>query len=710
MLQFSQLTNLTHWTDKGHASFTVHADAPSPHPIPVNITGKFCEHLGTNIYNGMCAQILRNPTFADYPFFTGQKSPDGLITLHWQRDRIEDSLRNIAMNTGMPENAASKLCRDYFSGLAAMWIGTDSPESCRFSPDTGPYGGRAQRVEIRNAGAGIGQWIWLPIDRVRKYEVTIHIRSKDIKNITIAVSANECAAPVCSSIITGIDSHWRLLHTTLELPEGSPDTSWFLSISTPETGQFVIERAVIYPSDHVNGADPDVIRMLKDSHLPVLRWPGGNFVSAYHWRDGVGPAEKRPTLPNPSWGNVEPNLFGTDDFIAFCQAVECEPMICINAGNGTPEEAAQWIEYCNGSIHSPMGSLRAANGHREPYNIRLWEVGNELWGSWQAHWTTPRGYADRYQDFAKAMLAADPSIELIACGAPVLWGDEWNETLINETHSILHAITDHPLIGGDVSRSIDPLDIYRDFMGVPNILKRRWASLLRSMSEAGIPTPELAVTELQMFAHLKPSAEGEADHLNNMNLVNPSTLAEALYDILIYHACLRLAPCITLVTHSATVNHGGGLRKEREKVYANPCHYAQSAFAAMAGATPLPVSLQCDTISMPIVLADVHNAKESEDYSRLDAFAAKGEDGIIYISLVNTGAEGNLSIEGEIKGVLGRLHASGTILTADVPWARNTLETPNHITPTPFSVEINDHRIRFTMPACSVGMVQITII
>lgn len=106
-------------------------------------------------------------------------------------------------------------------------------------------------------------------------------------------------------------------------------------------------------------------------------------------------------------------------------------MICINGGSGTPEEAARWIEYCNGPVSSPMGRLRAAHGHPEPYRVRHWEVGNELWGRWQYNWTTAAGYVDRYHQFARAMLRADPGVKLYACGAPVMWGKSWNDTLID---------------------------------------------------------------------------------------------------------------------------------------------------------------------------------------------------------------------------------------------------------------------------------------
>ncbi len=179
----------------------------------------------------------------------------------------------------------------------------------------------------------------------------------------------------------------------------------------------MIGRLELLPADHVGGADPDVIRLLKASRLPILRWPGGNFVSGYHWEEGVGPIDARPTVPNYAWGAVETHRFGTDEFLAYCRVVGCEPMICINGGDGTPEEAARWVEYCNGAPSTPMGRLRTKHGYREPYGVRHWELGNELWGRWQYHWTTAAGYVDRYRRFAEAMRTADPSIELYACGA-----------------------------------------------------------------------------------------------------------------------------------------------------------------------------------------------------------------------------------------------------------------------------------------------------
>src|ERR1043166_2183684 len=577
-------------SDAARSTLRIRAGARSSYVIPKEITGKFAEHLGANIYNGMDAQILRNPTLADYPFWTGQMSPDGVTKFYADEEKISQQLRQQAARWGWPESEMEGLITARRDGLACWWTREGGRESVQVSPDTGPYGGRAQRLQITSAGAGIAQWVYLPAHRTRKYEVEVLARSSDLQNLSAALWSKGATKPLATMMVKGLTANWQTLRASLEIPAATgttdfqPDASCRFTLTANSPGQIVIARILLRPADQIGGADPDIVRLLKESRLPLLRWPGGNFVSGYHWEDGVGSSERRPTLPNYAWGGVEPNLFGTDEFVGFCRAVGCDPMICINAGNGTPEEAARWVQYCNGPARSPMGSRRAANGHPQPYNIRRWEVGNELWGRWQFHWTTAAGYADRYAQFSKAMLAADPKIKLYACGAPVLWGKDWNTTIIT-TAPRLSAITDHPLIGGQVSPTVDPLDVFRDFMAVPEVLESKWSALQGEMLKAHIPEPRLAVTELQMFAHLDHPSDGDASaRLTHENLVSPGTHAEGLYDVLIYHAAVRLGRFVELVTHSAIVNHGGGLRKEHERVYANPCHYAQAAFAMFAGA------------------------------------------------------------------------------------------------------------------------------
>jgi alpha-N-arabinofuranosidase len=688
------------------ATLLIHGGELAPTRLPRDLAGQFCEHLGANIYNGMDAQILRNPTFANYPFSTGQMTPDGVVTFHYERTRIEEELRRQATRYGWPQNELGDLLSARADGLACFWGRLGKPEAIVVSPDTGPHGGRAQRVEFKAPG-GVKQWTWLPLHRARNYEFELLARSSDLATVKLSLIDQGAASACAETTVNGLASAWHKLAGTLTVPQDArADVPYCLELSCGATGQLVIAHLFLRPSDHVNGADPDIVKWLKEARLPLLRWPGGNFVSAYHWEDGVGPVDQRPTLPNYAWGGVEPNTFGTDEFIAFCRAVGCEPMICVNAGTGTPEEAAQWVEYCNSPVTSPQGARRAANGHPEPYHIRYWEAGNELWGRWQAHWTTARGYADRYLQFAQAMRKADPSIILHACGAPVLWGEAWNHALITAAAPALHSLTDHPLIGGDVSPNTDPLDVFRDFIRVPDVLERKWGELRDEMGRAGVRDGRLAVTELQMFAHLGPAAGEQPERLNRQNLVTPATLGEALYDTLIFHAAARLQPFVELVTHSATVNHGGGLRKERERVYANPCYYASRFIADWAGATPAKIELHAPTEKAPIILPDIRNAGGDPSFGVVDALAGRAVNGDLLLSLVNRGTGGAVVLKAKADGFAAGNKAEVWTLTGPVPWAANTLEQPDAVAPVRSEAEVSGDSLSLQLAPYSVVQVR----
>src|SRR6266545_2908072 len=681
--------------DPSHAVLRVRANERSPYPIPKFITGKFAEHLGWNIYNGMDAQILKNPTFADYPFSTGQMTPDGVAKFHVEDARISEELRRQAARFGWPESELDGLVTARGDALAGFWTRVGDRDAVQASPDAGPHGGRAQRVQVKAAGQGIAQWTWLPLHRQRRFEFEIMARSPDITSLTVALSAQGKEKPVAIAALNGLSTEWKKLTGTLVVPAEQPaDAACQFRITAGAAGQFVVRHAFLRPADHIQGADPDVVRLLKESRLPVLRWPGGNFASTYHWEDGVGPVERRPTKPNYAWGGVELNTFGTDEFIAFCRAVGCEPMICVNAGGGTPEEAARWIEYCNGPADSTMGRLRAANGHAEPFNARHWEVGNELWGKWQFYWTSAAGYVDRFKQFTRAMRAADPGIKLYACGAPAMWGKEWNDTLIAGAAPSLGSITDHPLIGGNVSPAAAPIDVYRDFMAVPEVLERKWAALRDDLRRAGVTAPRLAVTELQLFAHIGRATGSNAPvRLTRENLPGQASITEALYDVLIYHAAVRLAPFVEMVTHSAIVNHGGGLRKERERVWANPCHYAQAAFADFAQATPVAVEIESVMERAPIVLPDLKNAAREASFSAVDALAALAKDGSLLLSIVSRGTAGPVRLEVELNDFKPAGSAELLTLAAEAPWAGNTMETPDAIKPARSRVDLRGGRI-----------------
>jgi alpha-L-arabinofuranosidase len=177
-----------------------------------------------------------------------------------------------------------------------------------------------------------------------------------------------------------------------------------------------------------NGFRKDVLDAVRRLRPPVLRWPGGNFVSGYHWADGIGPKDQRPRRMELAWHTEESNRFGTDEFMAFCAAVGAEPYLCVNMGTGTIDEAQAWIEYCNGTGNTEWANRRGSNGHTDPYRVRYWGLGNEMYGSWQIGQQSAEDYVKNARQWAKVLSWTDPSIELVSCGE-FGWTD-WDEEVI----------------------------------------------------------------------------------------------------------------------------------------------------------------------------------------------------------------------------------------------------------------------------------------
>ncbi|KAF5391083.1 hypothetical protein D9757_003131 [Collybiopsis confluens] len=169
-------------------------------------------------------------------------------------------------------------------------------------------------------------------------------------------------------------------------------------------------------SDPNTGFRKDVLDVLRELNVPIFRYPGGNFVSSYRWQDGIGPKNLRPRRPELAWLTEESNQFGTDEFMQFCKEMNAEPYICLNMGTGTLEDALAWLEYCNSSANTHYANLRRANGHPEPYNVKYWSLGNEVWGPWQVGQMESQDYAKKAFQWAKALKLLDPKIQLISCG------------------------------------------------------------------------------------------------------------------------------------------------------------------------------------------------------------------------------------------------------------------------------------------------------
>ncbi|MGW5359290.1 hypothetical protein [Actinopolymorpha pittospori] len=177
------------------------------------------------------------------------------------------------------------------------------------------------------------------------------------------------------------------------------------------------------------GFRTDVRRAIEDLQVPVLRWPGGNFVSAYHWQDGIGPKDARPQRFDPAWGAVESNRFGTDEFVTYCELLGAEPYVCLNMGTGTLEEAMAWVEYCNGDLDTDWANRRRHNGRQEPYAVRYWGLGNELWGEFQVGHLSVERYVEKAKQWAlRFAVSIRPSNWWPAATTAGATGTGWSST------------------------------------------------------------------------------------------------------------------------------------------------------------------------------------------------------------------------------------------------------------------------------------------
>ncbi|MDQ6925791.1 MAG: hypothetical protein M3154_06105, partial [Candidatus Eremiobacteraeota bacterium] len=405
--------------------------------------------------------------------------------------------------------------------VAAPWIavGRSAPGGASvgaFAIACDTAAGRACERVDGSAGArevGVAQVLSLPTWRETRYHLHAVWRANgggartarvllyhavQLVDSAALVDSPNTTAPNASTP-TAPDSSWRTADAELRAPRTTgPANAFLLAVVFDGPGRLELRKVILYPADAVGGFDPEAVAQLTALHTGWVRWPGGNYASAYHWRDGIGPRDGRPSTPNYSWPGLNDNAVGTDEFLQLAARAHFDVLLTVNAGTGSPAEAAAWVQYVNGDTSTAMGRLRARNGHPAPYGIRYWNVGNELWGHWQHGYTDPAGYARRYARFAAMMRAADPSITLVANGhsghseSPP---EPWNDALLRRNGALVEVMDLHTYVGVPPDSGVSAADRAFLLSAIPLSYEEWIAEFARSVRARGLPRTRAIVGE-----------------------------------------------------------------------------------------------------------------------------------------------------------------------------------------------------------------------
>jgi len=439
------------------------------------------------------------------------------------------------------------------------------------------------------------------------------------------------------------------------------------------------------PAPVADGFRSDVLNLIRGVKPPNIRWPGGCFTNNYHWRDGVGPRDKRPLKFDWYWHKPEPNTFGTHEFIDLCRRTGAEPYICTNFHTGSPEESAAWVEYCNAPPNVGEGKNRAENGHPELFNVKIWSVGNETWGF------SPEENANGFVKHYKAMKKADPAIETIAVGSSG-HRPEWNEPLIKiageyfDYISIHHYTSTRPKVG-EVFRDGRDEEAYLAIVGAPVYVERFLGELIQ-MLEALLPDrPEVGIAfdEWNVWMYSKQGLE------------HNYALRDAVYAAGILNALHRLSARVKIANLAQLVSCLGAIQANGETAFPTPLYSAVKLYSTLAEDVAVRTEVSCagfDTIAINSV-----PALESVPY--LDASATVSGDGK-RAALFVANRHASEAVEGVLD--LGGLTVAGKVRVDQIAgpsWSvMNTFDDPEKILPT--QVEMAELPSSYSFPPHSV--------
>jgi alpha-N-arabinofuranosidase len=428
-----------------------------------------------------------------------------------------------------------------------------------------------------------------------------------------------------------------------------------------------------HPQADEEGRRTDVLELVRELGVSVVRYPGGNFVSGYRWEDGVGPVDERPTRLDLAWHSVEPNTFGLNEFAAWARLAGVEPMMAVNLGSRGLDAARSLLEYCNHPAGTYWSDLRIEHGVREPHDIKLWCLGNEMDGPWQIGQKTAGEYGRLAAETAKAMRLVDPSIELVACGSsnsqmPTFGA--WEATVLDHTYDVVDYISLHTYyeragdLGSflasavDMDRFIDAVVATADHIGAK---KRSARKLKLSFDEWNV---------WDMTAHRRAAPRG---------WIHAPRLIEDDYDV--HDAVVVGSLLITLLRHADRVgvacqaqlaNVIGLIRTEPGgPAWRQTIFHPFADVARLARGTVLRVEAR----------SPVYETERYGEAPLLDAICTWDQErDELVVFAVNRGLEEALEVRADLRAFPRHRVVGATVLTGD-PEAVNRADSPDRVRP-----------------------------
>lgn len=578
--------------------------------------------------------------------------------------------------------------RDGEYGVVRPWFAIGRTAKTHFMHDNTSFysGNQSQKIvswESPGREVGLGQRE-LYLEQGKAYEVRINVKQEGITT-PLVVSLEGQGGTYASRQLTLPDTSWNRFALTLRPSQTDRDGSFTLKFAGP--GTLWIGTASLMPEDHLSGYRKDVSEALREIKIPHLRWPGGNLVSYYRWEDGLGDRDRRPSRLNLSRAieqeglHWEPNDVGIDEFMDLCRLTGAEPFVVVNAGDGTAEEAARWVEYCNGPVTSTYGAKRAANGHAERYRVKLWGIGNEVFGDWQGGHVDEETYARGVVAFARAMRAVDPGLKFVAAGGRSWTYPRWNQALLDIARGYFDYLSLHSyakkyrrnMKKEDLKDPAFAKEFYYYIVSSPYGIEEQ-IKLTAAEIKAALPQgPEIPIAfdEWNCWAYRAPN-RGYGDHEVDF------ALRDGIYTAGVFHAFRRQHKALTLASFSMTVNALGLIRVNRFGLFFNPQYLAFKMYMNHQGPILVESGVEAETFAPPEYEEGRPQAVGKIPY--LDSSATVSEDGkTLYLAVINLHDSDALATRIEIQGWTPMSAGRVIRLDADHYMTENTFEHPDRI-------------------------------